>query len=450
MLFLLWASTTQLRRLLADALLAQSRLKAANEQATVLSEASRALAASLDYRSTLDTVGHLILRNGLGDMCLVDEWRDGSLRRVLAIHRLPDKMKILEGTLGVCINNSNHPCVRAFTTGQAIQDLDIGPGYGARVATNPGHARLINAIAPRAIVTLPLMARGRPLGAMIVSFTESKRRHSQEEVQRLENLCQPIGAALDNASLYRDAQAAIQARDLFLSMASHELRTPLTSLELHFQVIRRRELAGALSPEEAIDRLHRIERQVGRMRSLVVDVLDVSRALEGRFGLQPEEVDMLAIVREVVERNQELLARSGSVLSIVGKGPCIGMWDGLRLDQIVANLLTNAIKFGEGRPIELRVSSDQAAAVLEVTDHGLGIPKEDQERIFGRFERAVPRAHYGGLGLGLWIVGRLVETMTGTIEVRSEPGAGSTFTVRLPRGTLGDAPTQISQAPVHS
>jgi signal transduction histidine kinase len=112
--------------------------------------------------------------------------------------------------------------------------------------------------------------------------------------------------------------------------------------------------------------------------------------------------------------------------------PCVGRWDRLRLDQIVTNLLSNALKYGPGKPIEIRLQSHDSAAVLAVRDEGIGIPPEDQARIFERFERAVSPRHFGGLGLGLWIVKQIVTAMGGTISVRSEAGNGSEFTVVLP------------------
>jgi signal transduction histidine kinase len=138
-------------------------------------------------------------------------------------------------------------------------------------------------------------------------------------------------------------------------------------------------------------------------------------------------------VREAVERLGPDLQRSGSEVRVTAEGDVRGWWDALRLDQIVVNLLSNAIKFGQGRPIEVRLQRRGDAVLLSVKDQGLGITPEARARLFRKYERAVPTQHYGGLGLGLYISRMLAEAMGGTIEVASQPGQGSTFTVSLPR-----------------
>ncbi len=161
------------------------------------------------------------------------------------------------------------------------------------------------------------------------------------------------------------------------------------------------------------------------------------------MSIEAEEVDLAKLVRDLVERTGEDLERAGCTLKIDADVPVVGRWDPFRLDQIVTNLLSNAVKYGHGKPIEVKVEASGDVARLSVTDHGIGIAPSNQARIFGRFERAVSERHFGGFGLGLWIVRQIIESHGGAIRVSSEPGQGSTFTVELPRWKL--AP--VSEAP---
>ena len=229
-------------------------------------------------------------------------------------------------------------------------------------------------------------------------------------------------------------QQAVAARDDFLSIASHELRTPLTSLQLELQTLQRR-LARSppLPPDQLAHRLDNSVRQVGRLGALVSSLLDISRLTAGRIDLELAQVDLAEVAREVTARLRDDAARAGSALEFLAAEPAVGLWDRLRLEQIAVNLISNAIKYGGGRPIEVSVEHDGAQARLQVRDRGIGIAPEDQARIFDRFERAVSGRHYGGFGLGLWIVRQMVHALQGGIWVASRLSEGSTFTVELPR-----------------
>lgn len=163
-------------------------------------------------------------------------------------------------------------------------------------------------------------------------------------------------------------------------------------------------------------------------------LLDVSRLTEGRLRLDREELDLTELVRSLASRLQEEIKQSGSALELRADARLVGSWDRLRLEEVAQNLLSNALKYGQGQPIEIAVAADGAEALLTVRDHGIGIPEEARSRIFQRFERFVSRRHFAGFGLGLWIVRQIVEAHGGHIEAWSEPGEGSLFTVHLPIG----------------
>jgi signal transduction histidine kinase len=250
---------------------------------------------------------------------------------------------------------------------------------------------------------------------------------------------------VENARLYNEARAAVRLRDEFLSIASHELKTPLTSLRLKVDGILRITAKTEREPADLAKlaaRVQGVDKQLGRLTELVDALLDVSRAAAGQLQLRLEDVDLDDVVRAVAVRLKDDLAAAGCSLSLIvtgegGRGttkaPIFGRWDRLRLDEVITNFLSNAIKYGAGKPIQLRLSATDAVATIEVEDQGIGISADDQQRLFERFARIVSPEHYGGFGLGLWIVKLLVEAMGGKVAVRSTVGQGSVFSAELPR-----------------
>ncbi|ATB44695.1 ATP-binding protein [Corallococcus macrosporus] len=229
-------------------------------------------------------------------------------------------------------------------------------------------------------------------------------------------------------------QEAVRARDEFLSVASHELKTPLTSLGLRLQSFAR---AIQADPASALAQRHGREvevmrRQMTRLSELVDGLLDVSRISTGRLKLQYEPVDLSALVKEVAARFELEAARAGCTLHVTHAEGLRGAWDRLRLEQVVSNLLSNALKYGAGAPVHVEVAPGGLGARLWVRDRGIGIDPEAHARIFQKFERAVSERNYGGMGLGLYVTRTLVEALGGTIQVDSRPGEGATFRVELP------------------
>lgn len=226
-----------------------------------------------------------------------------------------------------------------------------------------------------------------------------------------------------------ESKQAVFARDEFLSIASHELRTPLTALKLRLQsVLHARDL-----PEKTLRRLESAAHQTERLERLIDNLLDVSRITTGHLELQPESFDLAEMTEDIAERFREEAASGGIPVELYAPAPLVGRWDRLRLEQVVTNLLSNALKFGDGKPISVRVSGNDSTAVLSVADRGIGIATEDLARIFHQFERVLGHRTIGGLGMGLYIVRQIVLAHGGRIDVESTRGEGSRFQVQLPR-----------------
>jgi signal transduction histidine kinase len=288
---------------------------------------------------------------------------------------------------------------------------------------------VVHAVGARASLAVPLLARGEPLGAIVLLSSRRPAAFGEDDVRLGQDLARLVAGAVDGARLYRRAQDAVAARDEFLSIASHELKTPLTSLTLHSDSLRAAARRGAL--DQVATKADLIRRSVDRLARLVSSLLDISRIGAGRIDLELEDTNLAEVAREVVDRFEDEAHRAGCEIVLEAE-PARGRWDRTRVDQVLTNLLSNAIKYGPGKPVVVRVEPCPDRAILSVQDRGIGISEADQIRIFQRFERAVSKRNYGGFGLGLWIVRQIVEALGGTVRVESVPGEGSTFTVELP------------------
>ncbi|HEX8824741.1 MAG TPA: ATP-binding protein [Archangium sp.] len=305
----------------------------------------------------------------------------------------------------------------------------------ARYGHNPPHQGMPRGHLPVcSYLAVPVSSRtGEVLGGLF--FGHSRPGVFTEQHERLmASVAAQAAVAIDNASLYRKAQQAIQLRDDFLSVASHELKTPLTPLRLQLHLLLKKVEASpsGVPAETVVTTIDRMIRQVNRLARLVDELLDVSRIAAGRLELHPEEVELASLVKELAAQLEPERERTGSTLTVHAESPIIGFWDRGRLEQLLTNLISNALKYGAGKPIEVTAAVLDGWVTVRVRDHGIGIAAEDQARIFERFERAVSVRKYGGLGLGLWIVRRIVDALEGRISVESELNTGSCFTVRLP------------------
>ncbi|MEO9335163.1 hybrid sensor histidine kinase/response regulator [Ectopseudomonas guguanensis] len=233
-----------------------------------------------------------------------------------------------------------------------------------------------------------------------------------------------------------ELQKAVQMRDVFMSIASHELRTPLNGLILDVQLRRLRLEQGRMEAFSA-DKLHemitRDERQIRSLSRLIDDMLDVSRIRTGKLSVRPEPGDLGVLAGNVVESLAAQFTSTGSHVDLQVDGPAPVMMDEFRIEQVLANLLTNALRYGDGKPVSVRVRTEGEKVRAEVRDQGIGISEADQRRVFEQFERVSSADAPQGLGLGLFISEQIVQAHGGRIELSSRLGEGSCFSVVLPR-----------------
>lgn len=396
-----------------------------------LASAGAELAESLDYPSTLAKLTRLALPT-LGDWCVIDlVEEDGSVHRAAVAHVDPEKDSLVQALASQPPDwGSPQPAARVLRSGEPLLIESFTADELRTFSRDDENLQVVEAIGVSSALAVPMAARGNTIGVITCALSSPGRRYGPTDVALAQELARRAAMAIDNARMFQREKEAVERREDFLAVAAHELNTPVTSLKLLVQGLLRRDTP--IRSESLKTTLSMVERQIVRLARQIDGLLDLSRIRSRGLVLHREPVDLAAVVRDVAERFSEEASRVGSELSVFASGPVIGDWDRSRLEQLVTNLLTNALKFGEGKPIDVEVSGGQASAVLTVRDRGIGIPAERLPRIFERFERAVTARQYGGLGLGLFIVRSIVEAMGGTVRVESEPGAGSTFVVELP------------------
>ncbi len=309
----------------------------------------------------------------------------------------------------------------------AVHLLD-GDGALRRVAVTEAGAACATATA----VTLPLTMRDTPLGCVTLVASGGARTMVDEGLAV--ELAARAGVALQNALLYRRAEEAVAIRGEFLQIAAHELRTPLTPLSLQVQsLLRSSRGTGAGAPVAQFEaEIAATGRHVQRLTTLVDRLLDVTDLGLGRPRLAREPLDLAALAAEVAATFAPQAQEAGVALALDAAEPVVGAWDRVRLGQVLGHLLSNALKFGAGKPVVVTVARDGGRARLTMRDHGPGVAAADRTRIFERFERAVSVRRHGGFGVGLWMAREIVRAHGGTIAVAGEAGEGATFTVELP------------------
>jgi signal transduction histidine kinase/DNA-binding response OmpR family regulator len=390
-------SDAQLADMLRRAETARARAEQMQRRMTIVAEVSRLLSESLDPSTSLDKVARYLVET-MSRGCVIEIRDDeGKPVPVAVAHQDP------EGEAKIRDRLPNR-----------------------RVASE------------KDMLVTSITAQGRAVGSITLLGTTSSEGWDAEEREFVSDIGGRIGLFVENANLYEKAQRAIAERDEFLSIAAHELRTPLTAMMLQIQALSlrlKKQSTGVFPVEVAMTKIEAAERQLARLTYLVEALLDVSRIASRHLSLELSKVDLAQVARDVAGKFAESAARDGSPIEVRAVAPVFGLWDPARIEQILTNLVANAVKFGAGKPVEIEVGTDGATAFMSVRDHGPGIAREQAERIFDRFERGASSRGHGGLGLGLYITRQLVVAHAGTIAVQSEPGSGAELVVRLPLAT---------------
>lgn len=401
-----------------------------------LAEASTVLSSSLDYRATLDEMARLAVPR-FADMCFVElTGEDRSFIGAAVAHVDPAKARLAREVRRryPLVRGSVAPIERVFETGQPLLVPTVTEPLLREMARDEDHLRMLRELGARSMMLVPLKTRGGTIAVLGLVHSESGRRYTPEDLPFAGEVARRAATAVENARLYERATKAVGVRDQFLSIASHELRTPLTGLILHLSTLRRAidtGRFGSIPSEKLAERIRLMDHQASRLSALIDELLDVSRISSGRLELKRERLDLNGLVNDVAASMTGEATKAGASISITGESGVVGSWDRSRLDQIVTNLVANAIKYAPGGPIWIDVARRDGTAIITVSDRGPGIPVADQGRIFDQFERVAPPGQ-GGLGLGLWIARRIVEAHGGSIGVASRPGDGAVFSVRLP------------------
>lgn len=403
--------------------------KRAEEAVLFLDEASQILASSMDYRMTLRRIAELSVPR-LADVCAIDLLAEDRPAESFAVAR-PDL-----ADLALSADGEVWPVARrVLSSGRPELVGATDDDWLTHVEWEAPRLEVLRARGVRSAMVVPLFAQGIVFGALTFITTGSRRRFTVAEVQVGEEVARRAGIAIENAMLYELSQKAIRVRDEFLSIASHEFNTPLAALSLQIQLAKQKmgAVKNLATPFDSIAKALDVSgRQVGRLARLVEDLLDVSRIQAGKMTFNFTRQSLSDMVRDVVARFSSQFIKAGIDVNLEIEEGIVGLVDQMRVEQIVDNLLANAIKYAPGAPVEVSLSAADQVAILAVQDHGPGIAEDKHELVFERFERIASSRSVGGLGLGLFIVKEVVHGYGGSIALSSQEGRGARFTVKLP------------------
>ncbi|MCS0589899.1 ATP-binding protein [Massilia norwichensis] len=265
---------------------------------------------------------------------------------------------------------------------------------------------------------------------------DQQRREMRRQMEALERSRREQDTLLRELNkTQEELQRSLRMRDDFMSLVAHELRTPLNTLFLETQMrslqLKRGNLPAS-TPEQVANMIKRDERQIKAMIRLIDDMLDVSRMKSGTLSIRPGKVELMGLLERVVNDLSLQAAAANSTLQLASHAPVEGIWDEFRIEQVIVNLLTNALRYGGGGTVEVSVHQVGCNVRIDVRDHGKGIAPDYIDRIFEPYERGAKAGEPKGLGLGLYISRQLATSHGGALTVQSTPGEGATFSLLLP------------------
>ncbi len=415
-------------------------------QALFLAQAATALASSLDYRNTLSTLAHLAVPH-IADWCAVDIVSpSGTFDRLAVAHPDPERVKLAKEFYDRYPPRLDDPggLGQVVRTGESLMIEQLTDEMVVAGARSPEHLAAVRALGVRSFMMVPLRTRKGPIGAMTFVAAESGRSYTEADLRFAETVADRASLAVENAWAYDEARNANQLKDEFLATLSHELRTPLNAMLGYTRMLR----ASAVPQDRRDAALEVIERNGKMLAQIVDEVLDVSRIVSGKLRLSVQRLDPSRLLTDAIATVAPAADAKGIQLrSSIDPDVQAVQADADRLQQVLWNILTNAVKFTpSGGRIDVSITALAGDVEIVVTDTGRGIDPAFLPHIFERFRQADSRftREHGGLGLGLSIARNIVEMHGGTIHAESEgQGHGATFRIRLPAFAVAAGASQV-------
>lgn len=359
-----------------------------------LNNVSSVMNTSLEYEKTISQIADACVP-GFADACLINLVEGNKLSRIIG----------------------------RFKNSLIETQLSAGPDDLEKEVMNTGRPFLSSNL-----IVVPMTIRAHVIGTIKLAMSSDDLMFDELGHETALELAKRAGFAIENSQLYRQLQEAIRLRDEFISLASHELKTPITSMKLQFQMFEKDPDASKISKV-----VQTSNKQLNRINRLVDDILDISRLSTGKLSMHFEKCNLNTIVQDVIRQLSLEYENVRKNLELKVSGNIDAVCDQLRIEQVISNLVTNASRYGEGKPIEVALSEKDGVISIKVSDQGPGISRDDQERVFGKFERA-SSINISGLGLGLYISRNIMDQHHGTLKLESSNGHGAVFTASFPSG----------------
>jgi len=421
----------------------------AEERARFLSEASKILASSLDYQTTLARTARLVVPE-LADWCTIHVLDDdGNVKLLTMAHQDPARIEWAIKLSEQYPVNPDAPFgpAHVMRSGQPELIPELTDEMLTTLAENAQGLTAMWASDHRSIMAVPLLTAGRIIGAITFTFAESGRHFNEADLELAKEFGQRASIAIDHARLYSESQQAREQlmtyinehkeverrKDEFMSVVSHELKTPVTTIKGFTQLLQRR-LQHVDDPEAHLF-LSRLDSQLNRLTRLINDLLEISRIQTGRLKYRIETLDLREVVEDIVEQIQATTTTHRLSIEDMAPTPTLVSGDRERLGHVFTNLLLNAIKYSPRvEEVLIRITTTEQEVVVSVQDFGIGIAEDDLEKVFERFYQvSYPQERpFAGLGIGLYLSREIITRHNGRIWAESQKAHGATFHVTLP------------------
>jgi signal transduction histidine kinase len=401
-----------------------------------LAEASEILDSSLEYHETIANVVRLAVPRLADSATMVLLADDGSLTWGSSAHRDPNKAELVDRLRGYQphLTTQGHPVAKALRSGHTQVVDEVGDAFMQSIAQDEIHLALLRELAPTSIIIIPLKARGRVLGSLVLATARDfGRRYTDRDVVIAKEVARRAALAVDRALLYRAAAQAARARDEMVALVSHDLKNPLANIQMTVDYLLEDLVPDDAAHQQARKQLHAIHRSAERTYRLIHDLLDVAAIEAGRLAVRRSPLAVAALITDALDLLRPLAAAKRITLTTdMSPGLPAVVADHERMLQVFSNIGGNAVKFTpQGGQIAIRAMVRDAVVEFEVRDTGPGIAAEDLQHVFDRFWQA-KNARRAGAGLGLSIAKGIVEAHNGRIRAESEPGRGSCFSFTIP------------------